>query len=68
MNKVLNHITWIYKVGKHRQAIKENLRLCIFTQLLLEKFLYENPIYLFQIVSSQNYNYLPRIYNYIDKI
>lgn len=41
--------------------IKDNLRLCIFTQLLLHKFLYIRD-------GEIRYDNLPRIFNYLDKI
>ncbi len=58
-----NHIALLYQHKVFPEEIKNNLRICIFTQLLLEKFVFVNGY-----STTEKYYYLPRIQNYIDKI
>lgn len=60
---IFNLIITLYN-GKmsYSSKIKDNLRLCIFTQLLLHKVFYGRS-------NNETTHYkLPRIYNYINKI
>ena len=66
LDHVFGHIAYLCKFRKNKKVIKENLKICIFTQLLLERFLYAYPE-LYKIYGHK-YFLLPRIYNYINKI
>ncbi len=58
---VEEHILLLWKHNIYPKKIKDNLRLCIFTQLLLTKFV-------FNAYDPEPHWTLPRIQNYVNKI